>query len=371
MRGRRRPEPGEPEGGSIAKLLLPTLYDTRGGSTRVLLAAADALRREHAVTVRAPLAEADEATPARFPSRPLAGTVAKLALLPRLARLVVAETLALRRLRPDLIHVHDEPSLYVYGVAARLVRPRPTVLWHLHAGAGRGWAARLRARLADACIVISPHVAQPAGLPCWLVRNPLGPPGPARPPAAPGVPGIAVIGALGLRKGQDVAVEALAVLRQLPGGETARLTLIGPALDAAFARTLRARIAVLGLDQAVTFAGERAPDRAFDGVGLVLCPSRSETQPLALAEALARGLPVVASDIPAHRAMLADAGGNGDDLCPLDAHACAHALLTAAQRPPPPERAARIQTLFEQDRFDRALRDVLGSLAAQCPRSRL
>ncbi|HEX8417171.1 MAG TPA: hypothetical protein VF641_06155 [Methylobacterium sp.] len=57
----------------MKRILLPTLYDTRGGSTRVLLAAAEALRRDHAVTVRAPLPEADEPALALFPARPLSG----------------------------------------------------------------------------------------------------------------------------------------------------------------------------------------------------------------------------------------------------------------------------------------------------------
>ncbi|TXM64853.1 glycosyltransferase, partial [Methylobacterium sp. WL69] len=153
------------------KILLPTLYDTRGGSTRVLLAAAEALAPVHAVTVRAPLAEADDPAPALFPSRPLTGLWRKLAVLPRLVRLLVRETRALRRLRPDLIHVHDEPSLYVYGLAARALRPRPFVLWHLHADAGAGRTARLRVALADACILISPHVAPPRGLPATLIPN--------------------------------------------------------------------------------------------------------------------------------------------------------------------------------------------------------
>lgn len=344
------------------RLLLPTLYDTRGGSTRVLLAAAEALRRHHAVVVRAPLDEADERTPARFPSRPLAGPWRKLGVMPRLARLVVTEAAALRRLRPDLIHVHDEPSLYVYGLAARLVRPRPFVLWHLHAPNGGARAGRLRATLADACIVISPHAAPPAGLPWRLVRNPL----PALPPPAPDhddrLAGLAVVGAVGARKGQDRAIEAFAALRRLSGTQTARLTLIGPELDAAYAAALRARVLALGLNGQVVFGGLRPSESAFSGVALALFPSRAEMQPLALAEAMARGLPVVASDIPAHRAMLEQVGADPQDLSPPDAQSLAEAILRAASAPALPGLAERVRALYAPERFAADLRAAIEGL---------
>ena len=133
---------------------------------------------------------------------------------------------------------------------------------------------------------------------------------PAEPPPGGGLPGLAVVGAVVPRKGQDLAVETLARLRGRDAGATAHLTLIGPELDPAFAARLRARIAELGLAAAVTFAGERGPAEAFSGVGVALFPSGAETQPLALAEALARGLPIAATDIPAHRAMLVEAGSD-------------------------------------------------------------
>jgi glycosyltransferase involved in cell wall biosynthesis len=344
------------------KILLPTLYDTHGGSTRVLLAAAEALRGEHAVTVRGPIAEADERVPAHFPSHPLVGLPRKLAALPRLAAILGREAAALRRLRPDLVYVHDEPSLYVYGMAAALARPRPRLLWHLHAGAGTGRTARIRAALADAAIVISPHVSPPPGLPVRLIRNPLPLP-PAGMPPPSGLAGLAVVGALVPRKGQDLAVETLAHLRRLEGGAAAHLTLIGPELDAAFAARLRGRIAELGLAAAVTFAGERPPEAAFAGVGAALFPSRAETQPLALAEALARGIPLALTDIPAHRAMLSEAGADPGALQPPDPRALAGAILGAAQGPQDPDLPARTRALYDPARFGAELRAHMAHLA--------
>ncbi|MCJ2084077.1 glycosyltransferase family 4 protein [Methylobacterium sp. J-090] len=352
------------------KILLPTLYDTSGGSTRVLLAAAEALAPVHAVTVRAPLAEADEPVPALFPSRPLTSLGRKLAVLPRLVRLLARETVALRRLRPDLIHVHDEPSLYVYGLAARALRPRPFVLWHLHADAGAGRIARLRVALADACILISPHVTPPRGLPATLIPNPL--PALAPLPVPDGDPlgadplaAMAVVGAVVPRKGQDLAVAALALVRARH--PTAHLTLVGPELDPAYAAALRARIAALGLDDAVRFAGARPAATVFSGIALAVCPSRAEAQPLALAEALARGLRIAATDIPAHRAMLEAIDADPATLAAPTPAALASAILSAARTPPIPGLATRTRHIHDPNRFTAALRASIDTLARPPP----
>lgn len=343
-------------GSASMRVLLPTLYDTRGGSTRVLLATAAALRFDHAVTVRGPIAEADDPTPALFPSRPLAGLRRKLAVLPRLARLVCREVVALRRLRPDVIHVHDEPSLYVYGLAARLVRPRPRLLWHLHLDPSRGPTVRFRAALADACITITPSIPAPAGLPATLIRNPVGFGAVMVPSHPKPLESLAVVGAIYPQKGQSLAIAALAALRRRPEGRGAHLTLIGAEFDPAYAAALRRQVASLGLELAVAFAGARPAEDAFDGVGLALFPSEAEIQPLALAEALGRGLPVVASDIAAHRAMIAETGAASAALSAPDPDAFAGAILAAAETPVAPDLAARVRLLYATETFETAIR---------------
>ena len=179
------------------RILLPTLYDTHGGSTLALLAAAAALRSRHEVRVRAPIPEADDRVPPDLPAEPLATRRAKLAVLPRLARLVLREAAALRAFRPDVVYVHDEPSLYVYGLAARCLRVRPTLVWHLHMRPGSGPTRLLREALADHRVVIARHAAGESRLPTTRLRNPL----PSSGPAAPRSVGtIAVVGALSPRK---------------------------------------------------------------------------------------------------------------------------------------------------------------------------
>jgi glycosyltransferase involved in cell wall biosynthesis len=66
----------------------------------------------------------------------------------------------------------------------------------------------------------------------------------------------------------------------------------------------------LHLGPRVTFAGE-VPEaaRLFPAFDVFAAPSRKEGLPLAVVEAMALGLPVVASDIPAHRETLGDASG--------------------------------------------------------------
>jgi glycosyltransferase involved in cell wall biosynthesis len=65
---------------------------------------------------------------------------------------------------------------------------------------------------------------------------------------------------------------------------------------------LRRMAAALGVEAQVRFLGWRQDvPRLLAAADIYISPSRSEASPLALLEALAAGLPVVASDIPAHK----------------------------------------------------------------------
>jgi glycosyltransferase involved in cell wall biosynthesis len=114
---------------------------------------------------------------------------------------------------------------------------------------------------------------------------------------------VITIGRLESYKGVD---HAIAALRRLPGHIRLHVIGEGPHRDAAETQATRA-----GVRGRVFFHG-RLPrpsvDRAVARCGAVLCLSRHEAFGLVLAEALVAGAKVVASDIPAHRSVVADAG---------------------------------------------------------------
>ena len=95
----------------------------------------------------------------------------------------------------------------------------------------------------------------------------------------------------------------------------ATVVLIG---DGAEAGRLRALAAELGLGPRARFTGEVVEAaRLFAAFDVFAAVSRKEGMPLAVVEAMALGLPVVASDIPAHREVLGPASEGlveaGDD----------------------------------------------------------
>lgn len=111
-------------------------------------------------------------------------------------------------------------------------------------------------------------------------------------------PHLLCVGSLIPRKGQDLLVEALAALTALPW----RLSLAGGARDPAFAEQLRARVSALDLTERIAFLGELAPERlarVYAEADLYLQPSRLEGYGMAIAEALARGLPVLCTEAAA------------------------------------------------------------------------
>ena len=86
---------------------------------------------------------------------------------------------------------------------------------------------------------------------------------------------------------------------------TLRVVLVGRGDEAA---RLRALAASLGLGGRAVFPGEILDAaRVFPAFDVYAAPSAKEGMPLAVLEAMALGVPVLASDIPAHRETLGDA----------------------------------------------------------------
>jgi glycosyltransferase involved in cell wall biosynthesis len=98
-------------------------------------------------------------------------------------------------------------------------------------------------------------------------------------------------------KGHEVLLDALATMTDLSWdclcvGSTDR--------EPMFAESLRRRVSDDGLHDRVSFPGPRIGaelDRTYASADLLVLPSRTETYGMVVTEALARGLPIVASDV--------------------------------------------------------------------------
>ncbi|MDR3494771.1 MAG: glycosyltransferase family 4 protein [Ancalomicrobiaceae bacterium] len=130
-----------------------------------------------------------------------------------------------------------------------------------------------------------------------------------------GEPQILAVGSILPRKAYPVLIEALALIADLPWS----CRIVGaPDADAAETERVRGRIAAHGLggriDLAGAFGGERL-EAAFAGADVFAHPAYHEGYGMALAEALAHGLPIVASDagaipetVPGDAGLLVPAG---------------------------------------------------------------
>jgi glycosyltransferase involved in cell wall biosynthesis len=323
------------------KILVPTVYAPVSGSTRVLLAAANALAAEHDVVVRGPFVGADEQTALAFPAQAVDSPLAKLRTLPLIARLITAEFRNLRGRGFDVIYVHDGPSLYVYSAVAGLIGAK--LICHVHL---RGSAPLevIRHRLAESSIHISDHCA--AGEPHIIIRNPL-PALSVRRAPRPGE--LVVAGSLSRRKNQLLAIDAFGIL--LRQGFSGRLRLCGGVVEADYVGQIRQRANDIKAEQRVTFEGIVPPQDYLASASCMLMPSLSENQPLALIEAMAAEVPVVASDIPAHRELVDLGCLPVEALAPLTAEGFAAGVVRAQNMRDAAKYAAKVREIFSTEKF--------------------
>jgi len=105
------------------------------------------------------------------------------------------------------------------------------------------------------------------------------------------------VAAVAAHKGHEVLRAALAALIDLPW----RLTTVGTLdRDPGFVRDLRHRAVAAGMADRITFRGPLVGaelDAAYAGADLLVLPSRGETYGMVVTEALARGLPVIATSV--------------------------------------------------------------------------
>ncbi|MEV6812542.1 glycosyltransferase family 4 protein [Micromonospora sp. NPDC051296] len=119
-------------------------------------------------------------------------------------------------------------------------------------------------------------------------------------PPAPGSPAgsaLLCVATVAAHKGHDVLVEALAAVADRPW----TLACVGPLhREPAFVDRLRERIAAHRIGDRVRLTGPLAGDRlaaAYAAADLLVHPSRGETYGMVVTEALARGIPVLATAV--------------------------------------------------------------------------
>ena len=152
------------------------------------------------------------------------------------------------------------------------------------------------------------------------------------------------VAAVAPHKGQDLLVGALAGIADLDGWSC--VIAGSPTAAPGFAARLEAGIADAGLDGRIAFAGALAGDRleaAYARSDLLVHPSRGESYGMVVAEALARGIPVIAARV----------GGIAEAAAPRDA-----ALFV------PPEDAAALGRMLRRWLTERGLRVAMRRAAA-------
>jgi glycosyltransferase involved in cell wall biosynthesis len=118
------------------------------------------------------------------------------------------------------------------------------------------------------------------------------------------------VGRLAPNKAVEDALMALVVTRARHDRD-ATLTVVGKPVQEAYHGALRRFVADMGLEQAVTFRGHISDDEvasAFDQADLLIVPSVHEGFCVPMVEAMAVGLPVVASRSGVSRDVLGEAG---------------------------------------------------------------
>lgn len=267
------------------------------------------------------------------------------AALVRLTRIFAKE-------RPDVVHAHTYKAGVLASVAGRIAGV-PAVIFTPHGhifarganipGVPGGlklgllkWITRAAQACADRITALSePDLDQQVALRLSpaskyvVVRNGIDVERFVRPRERTfdGSPVIGAVGRFSEEKGHRVLIQAMpAVLRVHP---KARLVLVG---YGALEGELRGRASNLGLDGAVTFVGERDSAEMLQSFDLFVQPSLYESQGLALLEAMAAGIPSIATDVGGVGDVVRD-GDTGLLVPPADPEALAAAIVRLAAAP--------------------------------------
>ena len=143
------------------------------------------------------------------------------------------------------------------------------------------------------------------------------------PPAVPGRPAVGMVGRLVPDQGVDVLLRAAALVSTVV--PQVAFLVVG---DGPLRPELERRAAVLGLAGTVTFTGYRSDaTRLVGGLDVLAVPSRAHGSPLVVCEAMAAGVPVVASRVGGLPDLVED-GGSGLLVRPGEPEDLARALVS-------------------------------------------
>ncbi|BBO32009.1 glycosyltransferase [Lacipirellula parvula] len=211
-----------------------------------------------------------------------------------------------------LVHAHTPRSLMVASHAARLAGV--PLVYHVHSPAGRdstrwfrnmsnAWLERRLARRASRLIAVSPSVRrymiEQGFAASEVICVPNGVPTVDVPPRSE-APAALTLGMTALfrpRKGIEVLLEALKIARRV--GCNVRLRTIGPFETPGYEAEVRGLATRLGLDDAIDWTGfvTNVSAELAQVDALVLPSLFGEGLPMVVLEAMAAGLPVIASDV--------------------------------------------------------------------------
>jgi glycosyltransferase involved in cell wall biosynthesis len=217
----------------------------------------------------------------------------------RLARII-------RRRHPDLV-LNWSAKTQLYGApAAALAGMRDRNIWWQHSIPTGAWIDRLATLLPTRAIGCTSQAAARAQARLRPHRRTFVVSAGSPPPAASaspvnlphpsGVPLVGIVGRLQPSKGQQLMLEAQAMLRGR--GHDFHLLIVGGdsyGLSPEYPKQLSAAIERLGLGDAVTMVGE-VPDAGpyIEAMDVLVVPSAGESFGIVLVEAMARGVAVMA-----------------------------------------------------------------------------
>ena len=174
------------------------------------------------------------------------------------------------------------------------------------------------------------------------------------------VPLILGVGRLAWQKRFDVLIDALAIVRRT---REFRAIILG---EGRFRSDLERQVQRVGLEDAVSLPGNMPDVGAWMAhADLLVSTSAFEGSPGVLIEALAAGLPVVATDCPGGSVELLE-DGEGGMLVPMDdAGATAEAILKMLDRPRDRQRLKRIAEPYTVEASAAAYLEALDRAVAQ------